>query len=178
MASLTMMASLSAVAPGRAAAAAPRRGSLAVARAAAGRAECQHEAHHCGEGCGCRGGAGAEGRRAVMFAAAAVALSAIGAGASGASAAFAESDVKRGTPEAKKKYAQICVTMPTAKELVEAAVAREDARAQGRGSGSSIARSRPPQTNPVFAASAPLLASTTPSSHYRSVASCASGSCT
>ncbi|BAF09156.1 photosystem II 5 kDa protein, chloroplastic [Oryza sativa Japonica Group] len=115
MASLTMMASLSAVAPGRAAAAAPRRGSLAVARAAAGRAECQHEAHHCGEGCGCRGGAGAEGRRAVMFAAAAVALSAIGAGASGASAAFAESDVKRGTPEAKKKYAQICVTMPTAK---------------------------------------------------------------
>uniref|UniRef100_A0A0E0CMH1 Uncharacterized protein n=1 Tax=Oryza meridionalis TaxID=40149 RepID=A0A0E0CMH1_9ORYZ len=121
MASLTMMASLSAVAPavvsGRAAA--PRRGSLAVARAAAGRAECQHEAHHCGEGCGCgcgcRGGAGAEGRRAVMFAAAAVALSAIGAGGGGASAAFAESDVKRGTPEAKKKYAQICVTMPTAK---------------------------------------------------------------
>lgn len=55
------------------------------------------------------------GRRAVMFAAAAVALSAIGAGAGGASAAFAESDVKRGTPEAKKKYAQICVTMPTAK---------------------------------------------------------------
>lgn len=47
---------LSAVAPGARRRRA-RRGSLAVARAAAGRAECQHEAHHCGEGCGCRGGA-------------------------------------------------------------------------------------------------------------------------
>jgi hypothetical protein len=31
------------------------------------------------------------------------------------SAAFAESDVKKGSPEAKKKYATVCVTMPTAK---------------------------------------------------------------
>ncbi|KAF0928972.1 hypothetical protein E2562_011063 [Oryza meyeriana var. granulata] len=110
MASLTMMASLSAVAPGAAVSgrvAAPRRGGLAVARAASGRAECQHEVAkvHADEA------RGAEGRRAVMFAAAAVALSAIGGGG----AAVAGSDVKRGTPEAKKKYASICVTMPTAK---------------------------------------------------------------
>ncbi|XP_040377085.1 photosystem II 5 kDa protein, chloroplastic-like [Oryza brachyantha] len=109
MASLTMMASLSAVAPasGRVSSAAPRRGGLAVARAAAGgAAECQRDEV-------AAVAQGAEGRRAVMFAAAAVALSAIGG--AGAGAAFAEPDVKKGTPEAKKKYASICVTMPTAK---------------------------------------------------------------
>ncbi|MEW9503589.1 hypothetical protein, partial [Jeotgalibacillus marinus] len=52
---------------------------------------------------------GAEGRRAVMFAAAAAAVSAIGG------AAIAASGVKNGSPDAKKKYAPICVTMPTAK---------------------------------------------------------------
>ncbi|KAL5213285.1 hypothetical protein ABZP36_024132 [Zizania latifolia] len=112
MASLTMMASLSAVSGAVAAdrrVAAPRRGSLAVARAAAG-----------GRGTECQPAEGtvqaeealsmgAEGRRAVMLAAAAAALSAIG----GAGVALAEA--KRGTPEAKKKYASICVTMPTAK---------------------------------------------------------------
>ena len=107
MASLTMMASLSAaVAVDRRVqqAAAPRR--AVVARAA--KIECQEPAKLVqAEESSSRG---AEGRRAVVFAAAAAAVSAIGRGA-----AFAEPDVKRGSPEAKKKYATICVSMPTAK---------------------------------------------------------------
>ncbi|KAG8059109.1 hypothetical protein GUJ93_ZPchr0002g24712 [Zizania palustris] len=108
MASLTMMhASLSAVAADRRGAA-PRRGSLAVARAATGGrggAECQQEVVQAASR------RGAEGRRAVMLAAAAavVALSAVG------DAGVAQAEVKRGTPEAKKKYSSICVAMPTAK---------------------------------------------------------------
>jgi hypothetical protein len=102
MASLTMMASLSAaVAVDRRVPAAPRRG-LVVARAAkvygqepAAKLAVESSA--------------TDGRRAVVFAAAAAAVSALG------SAAFAESDVKKGSPEAKKKYATVCVTMPTAK---------------------------------------------------------------
>ena len=106
MASLTMMASLSAVAAVAAdrRVAAPRRGSLVVARAA--KVECQEPAGKLQAEEASR----VEGRRAVMFAAAAAAaVSAIGG------AAIAAPDVKKGSPEAKKKYAPICVTMPTAK---------------------------------------------------------------
>ncbi|WOL17608.1 hypothetical protein Cni_G26401 [Canna indica] len=49
-------------------------------------------------------------RRAVMLAAAAAAVCAIGQGI-----AIADEEPKAGTLEAKKKYAPICVTMPTAK---------------------------------------------------------------
>ncbi|KAK1617717.1 hypothetical protein QYE76_023234 [Lolium multiflorum] len=105
MASLTMMASLSAaVAVDRRvqqhAAAAPRRG-LVVARAA--KVDGQEPSAKLAVE------SSTDGRRAVVFAAAAAAVSALG------SAAFAESDVKKGSPEAKKKYATVCVTMPTAK---------------------------------------------------------------
>ncbi|XP_072989609.1 photosystem II 5 kDa protein, chloroplastic-like [Typha latifolia] len=50
------------------------------------------------------------GRRAVMFAAAAAAISLVGEGV-----ATAGEEPKRGTAEAKKLYAPVCVTMPTAK---------------------------------------------------------------
>ncbi|KAJ6755210.1 PHOTOSYSTEM II 5 KDA PROTEIN CHLOROPLASTIC [Salix purpurea] len=49
------------------------------------------------------------GRRDLMFAAAAAAACSI------ARVAMADEEPKRGTPEAKKKYAPICVTMPTAR---------------------------------------------------------------
>ncbi|OWM73506.1 photosystem II 5 kDa protein, chloroplastic-like [Punica granatum] len=49
------------------------------------------------------------GRRDLVFAAATTAVAAI------AGAALADDEPKRGTPEAKKKYAPICVTMPTAR---------------------------------------------------------------
>ncbi|KAG5253842.1 photosystem II protein [Salix suchowensis] len=49
------------------------------------------------------------GRRDLMFAAAAAAACSI------ARVAMADEEPKRGTPEAKKKYAQVCVTMPTAR---------------------------------------------------------------
>lgn len=48
-------------------------------------------------------------RRDLMFAAAAAAACSI------AKIALAEEEPKRGSSEAKKKYAPICVTMPTAK---------------------------------------------------------------
>ncbi|KAK4763381.1 hypothetical protein SAY86_009149 [Trapa natans] len=51
----------------------------------------------------------ANGRRELVFAAASAAVAAI------AGAALADDEPKPGTPEAKKKYAAICVTMPTAK---------------------------------------------------------------
>lgn len=44
-----------------------------------------------------------------MFAAAAAAVCSV------AGVAMADDEPKNGTPEAKKKYAQICVTMPTAR---------------------------------------------------------------
>ncbi|KAG0533594.1 hypothetical protein BDA96_04G205800 [Sorghum bicolor] len=108
MASLTMMASFAAVAV----AAPSRRGSFAVVRAAN---KADHRCHQQEEPASARLAAAAaaeepaEGRRAVMLAAAAAAVAAIG----GAGAAMA--DPKKGSPEAKKKYAPICVTMPTAK---------------------------------------------------------------
>ena len=49
------------------------------------------------------------GRRDLMFAAAAAAAYSI------ARVAIADEEPRRGTPEAKKKYAPICVTMPTAR---------------------------------------------------------------
>ncbi|XP_054799341.1 photosystem II 5 kDa protein, chloroplastic [Prosopis cineraria] len=52
---------------------------------------------------------GNNGRRDLVFAGAAVAACSI------AKIAFAEDEPKRGTPEAKKKYNVICVTMPTAR---------------------------------------------------------------
>ncbi|CAA6662889.1 unnamed protein product [Spirodela intermedia] len=54
---------------------------------------------------------GARGRRAAILAVAAAAVSAVGAAQN---AAMADDEPKKGTPEAKKKYAPICVTMPTA----------------------------------------------------------------
>ncbi|KAL6634632.1 hypothetical protein ACP70R_027303 [Stipagrostis hirtigluma subsp. patula] len=102
MASLTMMASFAAVA----AAAPSRRGSFVVARAAKVERGQQEPAAARLQAVEARP---AEGRRAVMLAAAAAAVAAIG----GSGAAMA--DPKKGSPEAKKKYAPICVTMPTAK---------------------------------------------------------------
>ncbi|XP_028758765.1 photosystem II 5 kDa protein, chloroplastic [Neltuma alba] len=52
---------------------------------------------------------GNSGRRDLVFAGAAVAACSI------AKIAFAEEEPQRGTPEAKKKYNAICVTMPTAR---------------------------------------------------------------
>lgn len=49
------------------------------------------------------------GRRDLVFAAATAAVAAI------AGAALADDEPKPGTPEAKKKYSPICVTMPTAR---------------------------------------------------------------
>ena len=51
---------------------------------------------------------GSNGRRNLMFAAAATAFCSV------AGIAVAD-EPKRGTPEAKKKYAPVCVTMPTAR---------------------------------------------------------------
>ncbi|KAF7077736.1 hypothetical protein CFC21_082258 [Triticum aestivum] len=102
MASLTMMASLSAAVAVDRRAAAPRRG-LVVARAAKVEGQQEPAAKMAAVE------PATDGRRAVVFAAAAAALSAIGG------VAFAESDVKKGSPEAKKKYAPVCITMPTAK---------------------------------------------------------------
>ena len=101
MASLTMMASFAAVAV----AAPSRRGSFAVVRAAMAD-RCQQEPASARLAVAAE--EATEGRRAVMLAAAAAAVAAIG----GAGAAMA--DPKNGSPEAKK-YAAICVTMPTAK---------------------------------------------------------------
>ncbi|XP_045820618.1 photosystem II 5 kDa protein, chloroplastic-like [Trifolium pratense] len=52
---------------------------------------------------------GNNGRRNLMFAAAAAAVCSV------AGVAMADDEPKRGTPEAKKKYAPVCVTMPTAR---------------------------------------------------------------
>ncbi|KAK3443581.1 hypothetical protein EUGRSUZ_B03692 [Eucalyptus grandis] len=53
----------------------------------------------------------ANGRRDLVFAAAAAAACAVAR----AAVAEEEEEPRRGTPEAKKKYAPICVTMPTAR---------------------------------------------------------------
>ncbi|XP_074562209.1 photosystem II 5 kDa protein, chloroplastic [Curcuma longa] len=108
MASLTMMASIL----GGAATLAARpslnsgRRSLVVAKAAAPTAH-DHAASFKPDD---RDDENAGGRRAVMFAAAAAAACAVGQGI-----AMALDEPKKGTPEAKKKYGPVCVTMPTAK---------------------------------------------------------------
>ncbi|CAL9755156.1 unnamed protein product [Musa acuminata subsp. burmannicoides] len=76
-----------------------RRRSLVVAKAATHVKDTER-----------RDGGENNGRRAVMFAAAAAAVCGIGQGI-----ATADEEPKRGTLEAKKKYAPICVTMPTAR---------------------------------------------------------------
>ncbi|THU72572.1 hypothetical protein C4D60_Mb04t13570 [Musa balbisiana] len=107
MASLTMMASFlggTVSIPGRPSIGRRTGQGHAVAQAAAkNRDVAQPNAEARGDG-------QIEGRRAVMLAAAAAAACAIGQGI-----ANAEEEPKPGTPEAKKKYAPICVTMPTAK---------------------------------------------------------------
>uniref|UniRef100_A0A0A9HEK0 Photosystem II 5 kDa protein, chloroplastic n=1 Tax=Arundo donax TaxID=35708 RepID=A0A0A9HEK0_ARUDO len=103
MASLTMMASFAAVA----AAAPSRRGSFAVARAA--KVERCHQEPARLQAAEKAEARPADGRRAVMLASAAAAVAAIGG------AGVASAEPKKGSPEAKKKYAPICVTMPTAK---------------------------------------------------------------
>ncbi|KAH1090623.1 hypothetical protein J1N35_017880 [Gossypium stocksii] len=52
---------------------------------------------------------GSNGRRELIFAAAATAACSV------ANVAMGEEEPKRGTAEAKKKYAPVCVTMPTAR---------------------------------------------------------------
>jgi hypothetical protein len=52
---------------------------------------------------------GSNGRRDLMFAAAAAALCSV------AGVAMADDEPRRGTPEAKKKYGPVCVTNPTAR---------------------------------------------------------------
>jgi len=52
---------------------------------------------------------GSNGRRDLMFAAAAAAVCSV------AGVAMADDEPKRGTPEAKKKYGPVCVTNPTAR---------------------------------------------------------------
>ncbi|XP_061348279.1 photosystem II 5 kDa protein, chloroplastic-like [Gastrolobium bilobum] len=52
---------------------------------------------------------GIHGRRNLIFTAAAAAVCSV------AGIAVADDEPKRGTPEAKKKYAPVCVTMPTAR---------------------------------------------------------------
>ena len=54
-------------------------------------------------------------RRRMMFMAAAAAVSAAASQGMMAMAAETGPEPKRGSPEAKKLYARICVTMPTAK---------------------------------------------------------------
>ncbi|XP_042453223.1 photosystem II 5 kDa protein, chloroplastic-like [Zingiber officinale] len=105
MASLTMMASIlggAATVAGRPSLNSGRR-SLIVAKAAAPKDHDQAASSKPDD-------ENAGGRRAVMFAAAAAAACAVGQGI-----AMALDEPKRGTPEAKKKYGPVCVTMPTAK---------------------------------------------------------------
>ncbi|XVE78914.1 hypothetical protein DITRI_Ditri14bG0016100 [Diplodiscus trichospermus] len=54
-------------------------------------------------------GSSSNGRRELIFAAAVTAACSV------ANMAMGQEEPKRGTPEAKKKYAPVCVTMPTAR---------------------------------------------------------------
>ncbi|KAK1266657.1 hypothetical protein QJS04_geneDACA021843 [Acorus gramineus] len=102
MASLTMAATLGGVGvPGRPSAV-PRRGSVVVkaaVRADGAKASDDRKANNT--------------RRDIVFGAAAMAVAVVVA--AGAGALAGEGDPKPGTLEAKKKYAPVCVTMPTAK---------------------------------------------------------------
>ncbi|KAM1041040.1 hypothetical protein ACFX13_031007 [Malus domestica] len=77
----------------------PSRRSLVVAKAAARTSEGETKKE---------GSSNSSGRRDLMFAAAAAVASSL------AKAALAD-EPKRGTKEAKEKYAPVCVTMPTAR---------------------------------------------------------------
>ena len=104
MASVSMMASF--VGGAAAVAQQPRR-TLFVAKAAA-RAEGQGVAAANSDG---KEEMGSNGRRAAMLAVAAAAVTAV----AGQGMVALADEPKRGTPEARKKYAPICVTMPTAR---------------------------------------------------------------
>ncbi|KAG6762319.1 hypothetical protein POTOM_032812 [Populus tomentosa] len=100
MASMTMTASfLTGSAMAKQPSTTPRRG-LIVAKASRATEGVNVEMKNREESSG--------GRRDLMFAAAAAAACSI------ARVAIADEEPRRGTPEAKKKYAPICVTMPTA----------------------------------------------------------------
>ncbi|KAK1287257.1 hypothetical protein QJS10_CPB19g01087 [Acorus calamus] len=101
MASLTMAATLGGVGVSGRPSAVPRRGPVvvkAVVRANGAKASDDRKANNT--------------RRDIVFGAAAM-VAVVAAG--GAVALAGEGDPKPGTPEAKKKYAPVCVTMPTAK---------------------------------------------------------------
>jgi hypothetical protein len=101
MASITMTASfLAGSAMAKQPSTTPRRG-LIVAKASRATEGVNVEMKNREESSG--------GRRDLMFAAAAAAAYSI------ARVAIADEEPRRGTPEAKKKYAPICVTMPTAR---------------------------------------------------------------
>lgn len=107
MASVSMMASV----VGGAAVAKPVNNSRTlVAAKSTARAEGQDVATNVD----CKEEKGSSGRRAAMFAVAAAAVSAV-AGSRQGMMAFADEEPKRGTLEAKKKYAPVCVAMPTAR---------------------------------------------------------------
>jgi hypothetical protein len=100
MASITMTASIlgcSAV-TNRSTVATPRRLVVKAVRSVEGEKMVRYENEKEGS---------KNGRRNLMFAAAAV--------CSVGGVAMADDEPKRGTPEAKKKYAPVCVTMPTAR---------------------------------------------------------------
>ncbi|KAK9154880.1 hypothetical protein Sjap_002360 [Stephania japonica] len=90
--------------------ASPKRGKLLVTKATASRStEGEKVQLNCNNAAVMKSNEMVNnGRREMMFVAAAAAACSI------AGAAFAE-DLKAGTPEAKKFYAPICVTMPTAR---------------------------------------------------------------
>ncbi|XP_008790532.2 photosystem II 5 kDa protein, chloroplastic-like [Phoenix dactylifera] len=109
MASLTMMASfLGGVSVADLPPSVSHRRNLVVTKAAA-KAQGQEMAKPAG--CDGREDKGSS-RRAAMLAVAAAAVCAIG---TSQGTAIAGEEPKRGTPEARKLYAPICVTMPTAR---------------------------------------------------------------
>ncbi|KAK2440285.1 photosystem II 5 kDa protein, chloroplastic [Trifolium repens] len=102
MASITMSASILGcpVVTNRSTIATPRRLVVKAVRAVEGEKMVRYENEKEGS---------KNGRRNLMFAAVAAAVCSVGG------VAMADDEPKRGTPEAKKKYAPVCVTMPTAR---------------------------------------------------------------
>ncbi|KAK2386293.1 photosystem II 5 kDa protein, chloroplastic [Trifolium repens] len=105
MASITMTASIIGcpAVTNRSAVATPRRLVVKAVRSVEGEKMVRYENEKEGS---------KNGRRNLMFAAAAAAAAAV---CSVGGVAMADDEPKRGTPEAKKKYAPVCVTMPTAR---------------------------------------------------------------
>lgn len=109
MASLTMMASfLGGASIADRPSSVSRRRNLVVTKAAA-KAQGQEMAKPAAS---CDGHDDKGSRRAAMLSVAAAAVCAIG---TGQGMAIAGEEPKRGTPEARKLYAPVCVTMPTAR---------------------------------------------------------------